>query len=113
MYLGRNKAPEIVIDGGREAEALGKADKVIIVILLGWRGGYDSRGINAINFLVELRDLMCLDPVSMLDWRITELANGLATWGSDKEEDGRERCFIFQTFSNTGWLGELIHPKLM
>ncbi|KAK8710853.1 hypothetical protein V6N13_146162 [Hibiscus sabdariffa] len=114
-YLGWNKAPEIVIDGGGEAKALGNTDKVITVVLLGWLGAtnkhlnkyvewYNSRGIHAVTFLVELKDLLCLDPVSMLDRRIAELANGLATWGSEKEEDGRERCFIFHTFSNTGWL---------
>ncbi|KAH1090848.1 hypothetical protein J1N35_018105 [Gossypium stocksii] len=35
--------------------------------------------------------LLCLDPVSMLDRQIAELTNGLATWGSEKEDDGRER----------------------
>lgn len=114
-YLGWNKAPEIEIDGGGEAKALGNKDKVITVVLLGWLGAtnkhlnryvewYNSRGIHAVTFLVELKDLLCLDPVSMLDRRIAELANGLATWGSEKEDDGRERCFIFHTFSNTGWL---------
>ncbi|KAG8484127.1 hypothetical protein CXB51_022940 [Gossypium anomalum] len=114
-YLGWNKAPEIEIDGGGQAKALGNKDKVITVVLLGWLGAtnkhlnryvewYSSRGIHAITFLVELKDLLCLDLVSMLDRRIAELANGLATWGSEKEDDGRERCFIFHTFSNTGWL---------
>ncbi|KAK8664113.1 hypothetical protein V6N13_083915 [Hibiscus sabdariffa] len=112
-YLGWNKAPEIVNDGGGEAETLERTDKMITVILLGWLGGYDSRGIHAVNFLVELRDLLCLDPISILDRRIVELKNGLATWGSNKKEDDCERCFIFQTFSNTGWLGELIHPMLI
>nr|KJB40165.1 hypothetical protein B456_007G050100 [Gossypium raimondii] len=114
-YLGWNKAPEIEIDGGGQAKALGNKDKIITVVLLGWLGAtnkhlnryvewYNSRGIHAVTFLVELKDLLCLDPVSMLDRRIAELANGLATWGSEKEDDGRERCFIFHTFSNTGWL---------
>ncbi|KAH1033183.1 hypothetical protein J1N35_045357 [Gossypium stocksii] len=30
----------------------------------------------------------------MLDRRIAELANGLATWGSKKEDDGRERLCV-------------------
>ncbi|KAE8712897.1 4-phosphopantetheine adenylyltransferase isoform 1 [Hibiscus syriacus] len=88
-----------MINGGGEAEALGNTDKVTTVVLLGWLGA-----TLAVTFLVELKDLLCLDPVSMLDRRIAELANGLVTWGSEKEEDGRERCFIFHTFSNTGWL---------
>ncbi|KAK8503037.1 hypothetical protein V6N13_015182 [Hibiscus sabdariffa] len=78
MYLGWNKAPEIVIDGGGEAEALGKTDKVITMVLLGWLGAtnkhldkyiewYNSRGIHLVTFLVELRDMMCLSSVSILD----------------------------------------------
>ncbi|PPR89664.1 hypothetical protein GOBAR_AA31021 [Gossypium barbadense] len=66
---------------------------------------YNSRGIHVITFLVELKDLLCLDPVSMLDQRIAELANRLATWGSEKEEDGRERSFIleFCTWKSKFW----------
>ncbi|KAK8983149.1 hypothetical protein V6N11_057903 [Hibiscus sabdariffa] len=112
-YLGWNKASEIVIDGGGEVETVERTDKVITVILLGWLGGYDSSGIHAVNFLVKLRDFLCLDPISILDHRIIDLKNGLITWGSDKEEDDCERCFIFQTFSNTRWLGELIHSMLI
>ncbi|KAK8622225.1 hypothetical protein V6N13_097848 [Hibiscus sabdariffa] len=103
---------EIVIDGGGEAETLERTDSDQCDSFE-WLGGYDLRGIHADNFLVELRDLLCLDPISILDQRIVELENGLATWGSDKEEDDCERCFIFQTFSNIGWLGELIHPMLI
>ncbi|KAE8714846.1 4-phosphopantetheine adenylyltransferase isoform 1 [Hibiscus syriacus] len=39
-----------------------------------------------------------------LERRISELRNELAEWVLEKEEDGRESCFIFNAFSNTGWL---------
>ncbi|KAG8473249.1 hypothetical protein CXB51_035253 [Gossypium anomalum] len=38
-------------------------------------------------------------------WRLRSMVvNKLRLWSSEKEDDGRERCFIFHTFSNTGWL---------
>ncbi|XWS29282.1 hypothetical protein CRYUN_Cryun24cG0015000 [Craigia yunnanensis] len=114
-FLGWNNAPEIVIDRGGKAKALGSKDKVITVVLVGWLGGttkhlkryvewYNSRGIHAITFVLEVKDLLCFDPVAMLEQRISELGNEIARWALEKEEDGRERCFIFHTFSNTGWL---------
>ncbi|XP_022775326.1 transmembrane protein 53-like [Durio zibethinus] len=113
--LAWNKGPEIVIDGSGKAKALGRKEKVITVVLLGWLGAttkhlkryvewYNSRGIHAVTFIVEMKGLRCFDPVARLDKRIAELENKLARWVLEKEEDGRERCLIFHTFSNTGWL---------
>ncbi|XP_060193228.1 uncharacterized protein LOC132622616 isoform X2 [Lycium barbarum] len=86
---------------GSEIGVTPKEGPIVTVVMLGWLGSepkhlrryielYNSKGIHAVTFVASVKDVLSFDLGKKLEQRIAVLANELALWLSESDEDGRE-----------------------
>ncbi|KAJ7562679.1 hypothetical protein O6H91_03G080200 [Diphasiastrum complanatum] len=92
-----------------------KLKPAMTVVLLGWLGAqqqhlkkyaewYLARGINAVTFVIPMRDLISFKLGHKAEEQIDYLAEHIALWLNESDGENRDKVLLFHTFSNAGWL---------